>query len=48
MANFIFYFLSALYGATIKTLDVNLTNWQFWVILMCVIGAYFCGVARNK
>ena len=43
MANFIYIFLCALYGAVTITIDIGIKDWQYWVMLGCVVGAYICG-----
>ncbi len=41
--NYIYYLLCAITGGVLSTANVTLSNWRFWVILGCVIGAYVCG-----
>lgn len=43
MANIIFILLCALYGAASATANVKLKNWEYWIMLGCVIGAFWCG-----
>ena len=30
-------------GIVLATADIKPTNWKFWVITLCVCGAYLCG-----
>lgn len=48
MSSFVFIFLCTIYGAICSTMNINISGWQYWVILFCLLGAYICGVTRNK
>lgn len=43
MAYIIYLFLCSLNGFVMSTLGVNLTDWQFWVSIACIFGAWVCG-----
>ena len=45
--NYIYYFLCAIVGGVLSTLNASLSSWQFWVILACMIGAYICGRVKK-
>lgn len=43
MANIIFILLCALYGVASAEANVGLKKWEYWIMLGCVIGAFWCG-----
>lgn len=48
MSGFVFMFSCAIYGAVWSTMDMNISSWQYWTILSCLVVAYICGITRNK
>lgn len=48
MSSFVFILLGAINGAVCVNANVNVSSWQYWAILGCMCGAYFCGTMRNK
>ena len=43
MTILIYYGLCVLMGIMAAILNVRPTNWKWWIMMGCVIGAYFCG-----
>ena len=43
MMNFIYILLCAITGGVLATVNINTSDWQFWVILGCVAGSNICG-----
>ena len=39
----IYLFMIMVNSIALLTLDVDVTNWQYWVSLFCIIGAWICG-----
>lgn len=46
--NHIYYLLCAIVGGVLSTANVTLSSWQFWVVLICMVGAYAYGRVKNK
>lgn len=46
--NYIYYLLFAIAGGVLSTVNVTLSNWQFWVVLACMFGAYVCGCVKGR
>lgn len=42
---FVYILLCAIVGVTSVKAGLYFNDWQYWVILGCVIGAYICGDA---
>lgn len=42
----IFLLLSVINTFVLATLNIYITDWQYWVSLCCVNGAYLCGSLR--
>ena len=42
MSRFIYMLLCAIVGGVLASANVRVSNWQFWVVLGCVIGAHIC------
>lgn len=43
MANIIFILLCGLYGLASATANVKIKSWEYWIILGCIVGAFWCG-----
>lgn len=39
----IYLLLCGFIGFVCARADIEIKDWKYWVILGCVIGAYFCG-----
>ena len=48
MSKIIYFLLCGIVGGVFSTLDINITNWQFWVVVSCMSGAYICGRITEK
>lgn len=48
MSYIIYVLLCAVNGIVLATADINPMNWQFWVITLCVCGAYLCGKENSN
>ena len=40
---FIYVFLCGLTGCMLAKVKIGVKDWKYWIIIACVIGAYFCG-----
>lgn len=47
MSGFVFILLCAIHGAVCASANVTISNWQYWVLLLCTCSAYICGFIRN-
>lgn len=47
MISFINTLLFAIIGGTLSLADVNISDWYFWVILVCAIGSHICGFVKG-
>ncbi len=47
MIYFINTLLFAIIGGTLSLVDIDISNWHFWVILGCAIGAHVCGFIKG-
>lgn len=43
MAYIIYLALCVLYGVASATADVSMKRWEYWIILGCIVGAFWCG-----
>lgn len=43
MSYIIYLLLCVINGIALAMADIGITNWQFWVVTLCVCGAYICG-----
>lgn len=43
-----FYALCGLMGYVLSTVNINITDWQFWVAVVCMCGAHYCGKESKK
>lgn len=48
MSGFVFILLCSIYGGVWSAMNMNISSWQYWVILFCLLGAYICGAIRNN
>ena len=46
--DYTYYLLCAIVGFTLASADIFFTDWQWWVVLVCVICSYICGCENNK
>lgn len=46
--NYIYYLLCAIAGFALSSADIFYSDWQWWVVLVCIIGSYICGCEKNK
>ena len=47
IAYVVYFILISINAVALATADVRVTNWQFWVTSLCIIGAYICGIFRG-
>jgi hypothetical protein len=47
MSKFAFFLLCSISGGVCASANVDIHTWQYWVILLCVLGSYVCGAIRN-
>lgn len=47
IANIVYIFLMMLTGFVLATANVRVVDWQYWVVILSVTGAYICGVFRG-
>lgn len=43
MGYIIYIALCAIYGVASVTANVKINSWEYWVILGCIVGAFWCG-----
>ena len=43
MISFINTLLFAIIGGALAKSDISISDWHFWVILVCAIGSHVCG-----
>lgn len=43
MAYIIYLVLCGLNGVMLSTANISPADWQFWVSILCVVGAWLCG-----
>lgn len=44
MIYFIFILLCAVTGFVLADAGIFINNWHFWVIAICTVSAYMCGI----
>jgi hypothetical protein len=48
MSGYVFILFAAIHGAVCASANINFFNWQYWILLACVCGAYICGAMLRK
>ena len=43
----IYYTAAGIYGATMASSDIGLSNWRWWVSMLCICVSYIVGRAIN-
>lgn len=43
MVVIIYYLLISITSIVLSTINIGIRDWQFWVIVTCIIGANICG-----
>ena len=44
----IYLLLCCINAMAITSAGIGITNWQYWVSILCVAGIYICGAERNR
>ena len=47
METLVYIFLCAIVGGTLANVDVDISDWRFWVVLGCVCCANICGYIKG-
>jgi hypothetical protein len=47
LAMIVYYVLCGLGGFVMADANVTWRNWQFWVLIVCIVGSYLCGYVRG-
>jgi len=43
MERIVYILLCAIVGGTLAKLDINISDWRFWIVLGCVCASNICG-----
>lgn len=43
VSNIIYMLLLVIYGLTSGIANLRIRDWEYWIILGCIIGAFWCG-----
>lgn len=48
MAYVVYLLLCFINAVAISSFGIGITNWQYWISVLCVVGAYICGGERDR